>query len=352
MADIIKLAEQLNSDVNRLNNERSKKEGMLESAKTRYENAVKDYENKYGVKLTAENLQAEYNKVFAEVKGNVLDLQEQIESIKRGDYKKEDTQVTFDLEPNVEPIRANVDVESKVDEPDEIPTVEDKAEEIAVEEPKPTAKKRGRPPKVKVPTEEKEPEIPASGPLDLNLDFTEDNSEKSVSEGTSAVEEKTEKKSIVDNLDELLAETEVAVQNPVTLGIEDDDADTSFGINPQSTDEVSIEGFGDLDGFTGFGDFGTVESTDTSKTSEEKPVEDASENDFAGFGDLNGFAGFGGFGEDATETPTESPQTKEETPIQENNSDVLAGWGSDAGFNFDNVDFDSIMNGGNVKFGE
>ena len=37
MADIIQIAEQLNSEVTRLNNERSKMEGMLESAKTNYE---------------------------------------------------------------------------------------------------------------------------------------------------------------------------------------------------------------------------------------------------------------------------------------------------------------------------
>lgn len=349
MADIVKIAEQLNSDVTRLNNERSKKEGMLESAKTRYENAIREYENKYGVKLTAENLQAEYNKVFAEVKGNVLDLQEQIESIKRGDYKKEDTQVIFDLEPNVEPIRAKVETEIKVDEPDEIPMVEDKAEEIAVEEPKPTTKKRGRPPKVKVSTEEKEPEIPASGPLDLNLDFTENTEETVVTGGNFAVEEKVEKKKIIDNLDELLAETEVAVQNPITLGIEDEDVDTSFGTNPKSTDEVAIEGLGDLGGFTGLGDFGI---TDTEEVVEEKPVEDASNEDFSGFGDLEGFAGFGGFGAGAIETQTENIQTQEETPTQDDNSDVLAGWGSDSGFNFNNIDFDSIMNGGNVKFGE
>ena len=173
MADILKIAEQLNSDVTRLNNERSRLEGMRESALASYEKAIKAYEEKYGVKLDESNIQAEYNNVFAHTKGAILDLQEKVESIKRGDYKSEDTAVEFDLEPNVEPIRATVE------EP--VKTVEDdvKAEET------PAPKKRGRKPKAATqvvepetlavpeeiaPKKDEEIEIP-QGPLNLNLDF-------------------------------------------------------------------------------------------------------------------------------------------------------------------------------------
>ena len=107
--NIIQIAESLNSEVTKLNSERNKLEGYLESAKSNYENAIKAYEEKYGVKLTEKNLQSEYNDVYARTKGSVLDLQEKIDSIKRGDYKKEDNSVEFELEPEVEPIRAEVE---------------------------------------------------------------------------------------------------------------------------------------------------------------------------------------------------------------------------------------------------
>jgi hypothetical protein len=127
MADIIQIAEKLNSEVTVLNNKRSKMEGMLESAKTNYEKSVKAYEMKYGVKLTEETLQQEFNEVFARTKGAILDLKEKIESIERGDYKKAEEVVEYDLEPDVEPIRAEV-------------------------KPEPEKKKRGRKPKAVVET--------------------------------------------------------------------------------------------------------------------------------------------------------------------------------------------------------
>lgn len=374
MADIISVAEKLNSEVHRLNNERSKLEGMLESARTNYEKAIKAYEVKYGVKLTEENLQAEYNNVFAKTKGSVLDLQEKIDSINRGDYKKEDTAPKFDLEPDVEPIRAIIE------QSEEDTTVEDvveNAEETVKEEVKePEKKKRGRKPKAApVSTIEAEdigdvePVIEA-GPLDLSLDFNTMGDETVVSSPvteTPVVEEpkkETKKKPIVDDLDALLEQADTAIQKPVTLGVEDEESDdevsleslgldTSFGTNPmgietedevEDTDEVSFGGFGDLAGFGGLEET-TTETPVAPVTEEKSEIEDAT----ADFGDFGGFGGFGGFG-DLEETTT-APKTEVKEEKKEVTPETPDGWGSDVGFNF-GVDFDSILNSTDIKFGE
>ena len=101
MSEITKIAEQLNKRVAQLNNERSRQLGMQEAAKKQYEKAVELYESKYGVKLTPENLQQEYNKVYAELKTNMEVLKQTIEAIERGDYK-ESTVPNIDLEPEVD----------------------------------------------------------------------------------------------------------------------------------------------------------------------------------------------------------------------------------------------------------
>lgn len=367
MADIIAVAEKLNSEVNRLNNERSKLEGMVEGAKTSYEKAISAYEAKYGVKLTEENLQAEYNEVFAKTKGSVLDLQEQIESIKRGDYKKEDTTVKFDFEPDVEPIRASVE-EAEVVETTE--TVKEEVKEEVKAEPE--KKKRGRKPKA-APVEtieaedigpaEVEPTIP-EGPLNLNLDFNEMGNETVVSSPVSEVPKKeTKKKEIVDDLDALLAQADTAIQNPVTLGVETDSddevpldslgLDTSFGTNPVDTvedveedesDEVSFGGFGGFGDLAGFGNT-DLDTEDKKETVEENKseVEDAT----ADFGDFGGFGGFGGFG-DLEETIVDNTKKEEKKEVA---PETPEGWGSDVGFDF-GVDFDNILNSTDVKFGE
>lgn len=117
MQDITKIAEQLNSRVAQLNNERSRQLGMQESAKKQYDNAIKAYETKYGIKLSEANLQEEYNKVYAEVKGKVTVLQGTIESIERGDYKNVEKPADIDLEPNVAPIMPEQKAKVKVAEP-------------------------------------------------------------------------------------------------------------------------------------------------------------------------------------------------------------------------------------------
>ena len=276
MADIIQIAEKLNSDVTRLNNERSKMEGMLESAKTNYEKAVKAYEKKYGVILTEENLQQEFNEVFARTKGSILDLQEKIESIQRGDYKKAEEIVEYDLEPNVEPIRAEVKpepekkkrtrkkkevVEEVVETPVVAPTVEPviEAEEIV--------------PQIEVPeVKEETPVIPqvedAPFKLDLNFDGFGDNTVINVPKAEEVKETpkkeapKTRKPLTAADISAAVAAADTVQQKPVTMPTVDEDDDevdlggmimggTSFGEKPMMG-EAPAESKSDF----GFGSFG------------------------------------------------------------------------------------------------
>ena len=100
MSEVTKVAEQLNQKVAQLNNERSRQLGMQEAAKKQYDTAIKAYETKYGVKLTPENLQEEYNKAYKELKTNIEVLKRTIEGIENGEYKQV-TVPNIDLEPNV-----------------------------------------------------------------------------------------------------------------------------------------------------------------------------------------------------------------------------------------------------------
>lgn len=376
MSDILKVAEQLNSEVTRLNNERSKLEGMLESAKTNYEKAVKAYEVKYGVKLTTENLQSEYNDVFAKTKGSVLDLQEKIESIKRGDYKT-NSAVAYDLEPNVEPIRAKVE-SKKVEKASEPVLAEpEEIEDVAVED-------------VTV-------EIP-KGPLDLDFNFSGFGDTTTVSSPVAEVaptvaepvvsepvvketpkkESKSKGKPLSGaDLSAALKAAETIKQTPVTipgLTVEDDEDDEvpidnlgfdmSFGSKPAEVEIPKDTAFGEFS-FGSMVDAPVVDAplvhTPVADKKDEQVVDGF--GDFGGFGDVSDFGGFG------TEPKTESvvedaipesanatfgglntsePSTKSdvaETPITPD------GWGSDAGFNF-GAGFDDIFKTENIKFGQ
>lgn len=403
MADIIKMAEQLNSDVTRLNNERSKLEGMLESAKTNYEKAVQAYEVKYGVKLTEETLQAEYNDVFARTKGAILDLQEKIESIKRGDYKKDVEDVEYDLEPEVEPIRAEV-------------------------KPEPEKKKRGRKPKaekVETPVEvapvetpvveaedidssvvdvEDEVVIPDMGETPFKMDLTFDGFGDNTTIEIPKEEPKKEEPKKEDkpkstrgrkpltaaDLSAAVTAAETVKQTPVTMPTDDEDDEVdlsgmdlgvSFGEKPakgvtptEEKQDFGFGSFGDLGGFGGFGDI------PTSNPVKEEPKVAPKKEEPVGF-DFGGFGGFGGLDnsediedvddiedvEDTTDetsgipsdggfsfgglgdlgvTPTETKKPeKKDAPI------TPEGWGADVGFG-DFGDFGSILNSDDFKFGE
>ena len=398
MADIIQIAEQLNSEVTRLNNERSKMEGMLESAKTNYEKAVKAYELKYGVKLSEDTLQQEYNNVFARTKGAILDLQEKIESIKRGDYKKDVEEVEYDLEPEVEPIRAEVKPEPEKKRRGRKPKAEAKpevvvpVEEVKIEEEVEDIDDVS----MEVPTEdtsvftmpvESAPVEVASveeTPFKLDFDFGGfgDNTTVSVPNEPKAEPKKEEKikgsqgrKPLSFNdISAAVAASETVKQTPVTMpNISDDDddevelSDFSFGSKPTSkvaepTSDFGFGSFGDLGGFGGF-DAPKAEPKKEEPKKSEPDMDFGGFGGFGGFGDLNdsnndvededdiedvipgdgfSFGGLGDFGM-TSETPKAEPK-KQETITPE-------GWGADLNFG-DFGDFGSILNSKDFKFGE
>lgn len=354
--NIIQIAEGLNLEVTRLNSERNKLEGKLDIAKSNYESAIKAYEEKYGVKLTEKNLQSEYNDVYARTKGSVLDLQEKIESIKRGDYKKEDNSVEFELEPEVEPIRAEV-------------------------EKKPA--KRGRKPKAEKVAEVEPEEISVSsedeiaiedGPIKLDLE-----ADAEVVKTEEKVDEKVEEKPVTKTTAKAgrkslsaaelaaaaVAESANVVQNPVQLGdvVDDDEVDLngmSFGEAPKSattvkeeapkkTKEEKIEIPAEPTDFGSFGDFsnmsfgtfdagletstGTVENdvedvVEDVEDEEEVPVTETKvEESTTGFGDFGGFGDFSDFGGFGVEEETK-PEVKEEVkPVETNDFGDFGGFG-------------------------
>lgn len=104
-AELIKIVQDLNTKITSLNNERNRKLGIQEAAKNQYDKALQAYEQKYGVKITEANLQAEYNSVYADVKGRVLATQELIGQIESGAYKHNSKVLDIDLEPNVEVVK-------------------------------------------------------------------------------------------------------------------------------------------------------------------------------------------------------------------------------------------------------
>lgn len=387
--NILEIAEKLNSEVTRLNTERSKMEGMLESAKSNYEKAVKAYEMKYGVTLDEKSLQSEYNAVYARTKGAVLDLQEKVESIKRGDYKNNAQTVSFDMEPDVEPIRAEVksdkvipsddssDVKDVLADAEDItegstegstesslsfegftgfnePTVEEKSAEILDE---------NVAPKVEVETPVA-PEAPKSKRGRPRKNAPIDASE--LKRAMEAMEEKPQTPIVV---------------TPPDIGVVDDEDDEvsldgmNFGQNPIGSD-FNFGGFGvenvneddkssdtpveekpaveDAFGFGDFGGFGDLnidvpaeeDSPTDGKVSEpiEEKKEDA-EPSFGGFGDLDLSGIDFGFGTDKETKDTKSAESekKEETITPE-------GWGNGFDFNFDNVG--DILNNSNGSFGQ
>lgn len=336
MSDILKVAEQMNSEVTRLNNERSKLEGMLESARTNYEKAIKAYEVKYGVKLTEENLQAEYNEVFAKTKGTMMDLQEKIESIKRGDYKKDVETVEYDLEPDVEPIREKVEEKTKRSRKAKA----EKVEKVEIQEPEEIVAEENVESILEV---EETPKV-EDGPLKLDFGFEGFGDVTAISVPEEKVEDKPiEKKAkgskkTVDPaiLSAAVKASENIKQNPVSfpeMSLEDDEVDikgidTSFGTKPEGVIEDAPT----------FGAFSFTEDS-SEKKSDTDEVNDAPV--FGGFGD---FGGFGNISESSEKKEDIEKEVKDEAPI------TPEGWGSDIKIDFGN--FDDILKSGDIKFGE
>ena len=386
--NILEIAEKLNSEVTRLNTERSKMEGMLESAKSNYEKAVKAYEMKYGVTLDEKSLQSEYNAVYARTKGAVLDLQEKVESIKRGDYKNNAQTVSFDMEPDVEPIRAEVKSDKVIpsDDSSDVKDVLADAEDITGGSTEPSLSFEGFTGFNESTVEEKGAEI-----LDDNVASKVEVETPVAPEAPVASEAPKSKrgrprKNAPIDASELKRAMEAMEEKPQTpivvtppdIGVVDDEDDEvsldgmNFGQNPIGSD-FNFGGFGvenvneddkssdtpveekpaveDAFGFGDFGDLNIDAPAVGDAPAEEKvsePIEEKKEDaepSFGGFGDLDLSGIDFGFGtdKDTKEVKSAESEKKEETITPE-------GWGNGFDFNFDNVG--DILNNSYGSFGQ
>lgn len=383
--NILEIAEKLNSEVTRLNTERSKMEGMLESAKSNYEKAVKAYEMKYGITLDEKSLQSEYNAVYARTKGAVLDLQEKVESIKRGDYKNNAQTVSFDMEPDVEPIRAEVKSDKVIpsDDSSDVTDVLADAEDITEGSTEPSLSFEGFTGFNEPVVEEKSVEISdetAAPKVEVETPVApEAPKSKRGRPRKNAPIDASELKRAMEAMEEK-PQTPIVV-TPPDIGVVDDEDDEvsldgmNFGENPIGSD-FNLGGFGvenvnedekssdtpveekpaveDAFGFGDFGGFGDL-NIDVpavgNAPAEEKvsePVDEKKEDaepSFGGFGDLDLSGIDFGFGTDKETKDTKSAESekKEETITPE-------GWGNGFDFNFDNVG--DILNNSNGSFGQ
>lgn len=85
--DILEYVNQLNAKAEKLNIERQKSLGAMQAAKETFDELAKEYEAKYGVAVTLQNIGAEYTKVKDETTKSAEKLAEQINYIESGAYK-------------------------------------------------------------------------------------------------------------------------------------------------------------------------------------------------------------------------------------------------------------------------
>lgn len=79
--------ERLNKVASQKNAERQQLIGKRDAAQQAFNQAIKVYESKYGVALTAENLQDEYNKVLEQTEKSYLALSEMIRKIENNEFE-------------------------------------------------------------------------------------------------------------------------------------------------------------------------------------------------------------------------------------------------------------------------
>lgn len=160
MADIIEEIKVLNEKARVLNNQRQQAMGAHKIATENYQNAIKQYAEKYGVNITAENFNQEYATIQAELEKSVANLKQQISDIETGKYKEKVQLEEVSEEPKT---------------PEKVvyttPIIEEKPASGVIENIV-TQKKRGRPTKAKVeaPTTD---DFPFDGGVPVNKEASE-----------------------------------------------------------------------------------------------------------------------------------------------------------------------------------
>lgn len=140
MADIIEEIKVLNEKARVLNNQRQQAMGAHKIATENYQSAIRQYAEKYGVNITAENFNQEYATIQVELEKSVANLKQQISDIETGKYKEKVQLEEVSEEPKT---------------PEKVvyttPIIEEKPASGVIENIV-TQKKRGRPAKAKVET--------------------------------------------------------------------------------------------------------------------------------------------------------------------------------------------------------
>ena len=157
--DIVNDIKVLNEKAKELNNKRQQAMGAHKIAMENYQNAVRQYKEKYGIELTEVNFQTEYDSIVAQMEASVATLKQQIEDIETGKYK----------------VKAELGGEEQVVAPKyTTPVIEEQQPTNAIESIV-AQKKRGRPPKAKVEsaTVEKVAETPVIMPTQTAVSVVE-----------------------------------------------------------------------------------------------------------------------------------------------------------------------------------
>ena len=105
--ELLQKISSVNAQVQTLNKERQVNLGKKQALETQLSNAIANYKVSYGVDLTPETVETEYNKVLAEKQAEVAKLETTLSAIKQGNF--EEAQVDVQQANTVSPAN-NVEV--------------------------------------------------------------------------------------------------------------------------------------------------------------------------------------------------------------------------------------------------
>lgn len=102
--ELLQKISSVNAQVQTLNKERQVNLGKKQALETQLSNAIANYKASYGVDLTPETVEAEYNKVLAEKQAEVAKLETTLSAIKQGNF--EEAQVEVQQANTVSPVNS------------------------------------------------------------------------------------------------------------------------------------------------------------------------------------------------------------------------------------------------------
>lgn len=102
--ELLQKISSVNAQVQTLNKERQVNLGKKQALETQLSTAIANYKASYGVDLTPETVEAEYNKVLAEKQAEVTKLETTLSAIKQGNF--EEAQVEVQQTNTVSPVNS------------------------------------------------------------------------------------------------------------------------------------------------------------------------------------------------------------------------------------------------------